>query len=220
MGIAALTGSFLARPFITGAGLSATRSPTSRSPTTRSPTTRTPTTRYRFLLGLMAIAAAGPTLADSCAAIKKAAQAYANAERYTVKMSMVSKGETLNTEVMLAPEGMYIKAGEQWIRSPVAINRKDMIDANKSSFSDCRQVGKEVVDGVPTVIYQFTGKADGQPAMNGRMWIGAADDLPRRMEGKTKDGDVTQTIRYDVQAPKGGGVEIPGLNQLKGLFGK
>ncbi len=176
--------------------------------------------RYRFLAGLLALAAAGPGLADSCAAIKKAAEAYAKAERYTVKMSMVSKGETLNTEVMMAPEGMYIKAGEQWIRSPVAINRKEVIDANKSNFSDCRQVGKEVVDGVPTVIYQFTGKADGEPAMNGRMWIGATDDLPRRMEGKTKDGDITQLIRYDVQAPKGGAIEIPGLNQLKGMFGK
>ena len=205
MGIAALVGPFLTRPFITGAGLSATRSPT---------------TRYRFLLGLMAIAAAGPTLADSCEPITKAALAYAKAERYSVKMSMASKGETHSTEVLMSPEGMYIKAGDQWIRSPVAINRKEVIDANKSTFSDCRQVGKEVVDGVPTVIYQFTGKAEGEQAMNGRMWIGTPDDLPRRMEGKTKDGDITQSIRYDVQAPKGGGVDIPGLNQLKGLFGK
>lgn len=176
--------------------------------------------RRRFLVGMLAFAAAGPSLAGDCDPIKKAAEAYAKAERYTVKMSMVSKGETLNTEVMMAPEGMYIRAGEQWIRSPVAVNRKDVIDANKSNFSDCRQVGKEVVDGVPTLIYQFTGKANGEPAMNGKMWIGAADDLPRRMEGKTKDGDITQSIRYDVQAPKGGAVDIPGLNQLKGLFGK
>lgn len=174
----------------------------------------------RLVVGLLALAAAGPGFADSCAAIKKAAEAYAKAERYSVKLSMVSRGDTHSTEVLMSPEGMYIKAGEQWIRSPVAINRKELIDANKSNFSDCRQVGKEVVDGVPTVIYQFTGKADGEPSMNGRMWIGVADDLPRRMEGKTKDGDITQSIRYDVQAPKGGTVDIPGLNQLKGLFGK
>ena len=54
--------------------------------------------------------------------------------------------------------------------------------------------------------------------MTGKMWIGMADDLPRRMEGRTKDADITQVIRYDVQVPKGSTVEIPGLNQLKNLF--
>lgn len=181
---------------------------------------QSPTARCRLALGLLMLAAAGPGFADSCAAIRKAAEAYAKAERYSVKLSMVSKGETHSTEILMSPEGMYIKAGEQWIRSPVAINRKEVIDANKSNFSDCRQVGQEVVDGVPTVIHQFTGKAEGEPSMNGRMWIGLADHLPRRMEGKTKDGDITQSIRYDVQAPKGGTVDIPGLNQLKGWFGK
>jgi len=173
-----------------------------------------------LLLGMLALAATAPSLADTCAPIRKAAEAYGKAERYSVKMSIVSRGETHSTEVLMSPEGMYIKAGDQWVRSPVAVNRKELIDANKSTFSDCRQIGKEVVDGVPTVIYQFSGKAEGQPGMNGKMWIGTADDLPRRMEGKTKDGDITQSIRYDVQAPKGGAVEIPGLNQLKGLVGK
>ena len=27
-----------------------------------------------------------------------------------------------------------------------------------------------LIDGVPTVIYRFTGKAEGQPPMTGRMW--------------------------------------------------
>jgi hypothetical protein len=173
-----------------------------------------------LLLGMLALAATAPSLADTCAPIRKAAEAYGKAERYSVKMSIASRGETHRTEVLMSPEGMYIKAGDQWVRSPVAVKRKDLIDADKSTFSDCRQLGKEVVDGVPTMIYEFTGQADGQPAMNGRMWIGTADDLPRRMEGKMKDGDISQSIRYDVQAPKGGAVEIPGLNQLKGLFGK
>jgi hypothetical protein len=176
--------------------------------------------RKRVVLGMAAFAAAGASFADTCDPIRNAAAAYAKAERFTVKMAMTSRGETHSTEVLMSPEGMYIKAGEQWVRSPVAINRKELIDANKSTFSDCRQVGKEVVDGAPTLIYQFTGKADGEPAMQGRMWIGTADDLPRRIDGKTKDGDITQSIRYDVQAPRGGTVDIPGLNQLKGLFGK
>jgi outer membrane lipoprotein-sorting protein len=162
---------------------------------------------------------ATPALADDCAPITRATAAYAKAERYTVKMVMVSKGETLNTEVMMAPEGMYLKAGEQWIRSPVSVNRKDILAANKAVYSDCKQIGKENIGGVPTAIYRFTGKAEGQPSMTGKLWIGTADDLPRRMEGRTKDGDFTQDIRYDVQAPKGA-VNVPGLDQLKGLFGR
>ena len=56
--------------------------------------------------------------------------------------------------------------------------------------------------------------------MNGKIWIGTADDLPRRMEGKSQDAEITQAIRYDVEAPKSGVLGVPGLNQLKGLFGR
>ena len=175
--------------------------------------------KMHLAIGLVALTSISPSFADTCAPILKAAGAYAKVERYVVRMTMVSQNEIHNTEVMMAPEGMYIKAGEQWIQSPVSINRKDLLDANKSVFSDCKQVGKEDVDGVSTAVYRFTGKAEGQPSMTGKMWIGIADDLPRRMEGRTNDADITQVIRYDVQAPKKGStVEIPGLNQLKNLF--
>jgi hypothetical protein len=177
-------------------------------------------TRFRFALGLLALTSLPPAVADSCAPIEKAATAYGQAERYTVKMDMLSKGKSFNTEVMIAPEGMYIRAGDQWIRSPVAVNRKDLLNANKSVFSDCKKVGEERVEGVPTAIYRFTGKAESQSPMTGKIWIGTADDLPRRMEGKTQDADITQVIRYDVEAPKGGTAGLPGLDQLKGLFGR
>jgi outer membrane lipoprotein-sorting protein len=174
--------------------------------------------KMHLAMGFAALISVSPGFADTCAPIMKAAGAYAKAERYTVKMTMVSKGETHNTEVMMAPEGMYIKAGDQWIRSPVAINRQELLDSNKSVFSDCKRIGKEDVDGAPTVIYQFTGKAEGEAPMAGKMWIGTADDLPRRMQGRTKDADITQVIRYVVPAPKGSALALPGLNQLKGLF--
>jgi hypothetical protein len=174
--------------------------------------------KLHLAMGLLALASVGTSLADTCEPIARAAGAYAKAERYVVNMTIVSQGEKHNTEVMVAPEGMYIKAGEQWIRSPVSINRKDLLDANKSVYSDCARVGQEDVNGVPTAVYRFTGKADGQAPMTGKMWIGTADDLPRRMEGRTKDADITQNIRYDVEAPKGGVVGIPGLDQLKNLF--
>jgi hypothetical protein len=174
--------------------------------------------RMHVLAGSIFMAAAGAGHADTCEPILKAASAYAKAERFAVKLNMVSKGETHNTEVMILPEGMYIKAGEQWIRSPVSVNRKDLLNSTRSGFSDCKRIGQQDIDGVPTGIYRFTGKAEGQPPMTGKIWIGTADDLPRRMEGKTQDGDITQQIRYDVQAPKGNTLEVPGLNQLKGLF--
>ncbi len=176
--------------------------------------------KIRLAVGLAGLACINHGVADTCAPIVKAAGTYAKAERYAVKMTMVSKGETHLTEVMMAPEGMYIRAGEQWIRSPVAISRQDLLDANKSVYSDCKRLGQESIDGVPTAVYRFTGKAEGQPPMTGKMWIGTADDLPRRLEAKTQDADITQAIRYDVQSPKGGGAGLPGLDQLKGLFGK
>jgi hypothetical protein len=173
--------------------------------------------KLHITIGLAALTTLSPGFADTCAPIMKSAAAYAKAERYVVNMTMVSQGQTHNTEVMMSPEGMYIKAGEQWIRSPVSINRQEILDANKSVFSDCARVGQENVDGAPTSVYRFTGKAEGQPPMTGKMWIGTADDLPRRMQARTKDGDITQNIRYDVEAPKAA-VGIPGLNQLKNLF--
>jgi hypothetical protein len=174
--------------------------------------------KTRLSIGLIAAVCMQAGFAQTCAPLIKAADAYAKAERFAVNMKIVSKGETHETEVMMAPEGMYIKAGDQWIRSPVLVNRKSLLDQTKSTFSDCRRIGQETVDGVSTEIYRFTGRADDQPPMNGKIWIGRADDLPRRMEGKSPDADITQVIRYDVQAPQSGVPAVPGLNQLKGLF--
>ena len=171
-------------------------------------------------IGMIAATCMQPGFAETCAPITKSADAYAKAERLAVNMTMVSKGETHETEVMMAPEGMFIKGGDQWIRSPVSVNRRNLLDSTKSTFSDCRLMGRETIDGVPTVVYLFTGKTEGQPPMNGKIWIGTADDLPRRMEGKSQDAEITQAIRYDVEAPKSGVLGVPGLNQLKGLFGR
>ena len=132
--------------------------------------------KTRFSAGLIALACIQSGFAATCEPITRSADAYAKAERFAVNMTMVSKGETHQTEVMMAPEG--------------------------------------------TVVYLFTGKTEGQPPMNGKIWIGTADDLPRRMEGKSQDAEITQAIRYDVEAPKSGVLGVPGLNQLKGLFGR
>jgi len=176
--------------------------------------------KTRFSAGLIALACIQSGFAATCEPITRSADAYAKAERFAVNMTMVSKGETHQTEVMMAPEGMFIKGGDQWIRSPVSVNRRNLLDSTKSTFSDCRLMGRETIDGVPTVVYLFTGKTEGQPPMNGKIWIGTADDLPRRMEGKSQDAEITQAIRYDVEAPKSGVLGVPGLNQLKGLFGR
>jgi hypothetical protein len=174
--------------------------------------------KLRLTIGLIVAAGMQPAFAQSCAPILKAADTYAKAERFAVKMKIVSKGETHETEVMMAPEGMFIRGGGQWIRSPVSINRKDLLDSTKSTFTDCSRIGQETIDGVPTSIHRFTGKAEGQPPMQGKIWIGMADNLPRRMEGKNPDTDIVQAIRYDVEAPTTGVLGVPGLNQLKGLF--
>ncbi len=160
--------------------------------------------------------------ADKCAPVRKAMDAHLKSER--MKVRMLTSGQTSETEAMIVPEGMYIKLNEQWIKSPIASSREEIMkfaDPGKVTLTDCKAVGKESVDGAPTAVYTYKGKVEGQKESEGKIWIGSEDGLPHKAEVKSGDTLITQFISHgpEIQAPKGG-LELPaGIgNLIKGFM--
>lgn len=176
------------------------------------------------MLAAFSMSSASHAADPACAPIIEAAEAHAKAERMRVRMQMNDPNRPDEIEAMIVPEGMYIKAGDQWIKSPIASTREQLMklaEQSKGSITECKALGKETVDGVPTSIYKYKGKVEGQPDSDIKLWIANADGLPKKAEIKSEKGMITQFISHgaDIQAPKGG-LQIPaGIGEmLKGLM--
>ncbi|MGI9046355.1 MAG: hypothetical protein ACR2FI_06135, partial [Burkholderiales bacterium] len=161
--------------------------------------------------------------ADACASVPKAMDAHLKSERMKVRM-LTSGQNSGETEAMIVPEGMYIKLNEQWIKSPIASSREEIMkfaDPGKVTLTDCKAVGREAVDGAATAVYTYKGKVEGQKESEGKIWIGNEDGLPHKAEVKSGSTLITQFISHgaEIQAPKGG-LELPaGIgNLIKGFM--
>jgi hypothetical protein len=78
----------------------------------------------------------------------------------------------------------------------------------RGSVSNVSLVGPEVVDGTPTLVYQYDVAAPTAPAgaktgpMHAKVWVGVADRLPRKLEVSGGPSGATTTITYyDYNAP-------------------
>lgn len=178
-----------------------------------------PTVIFAASLGIACTANA----ADKCDPVRKAMDAHLKSERMKVRM-LTSGQHAGETEAMIVPEGMYIKLQEQWIKSPIASSREEIMkfaDPGKVTLSECKAVGRESVEGEPTAVYTYKAKAEGQKESDGKLWIGADDGLPHKAEVKSGDTLITQFISHgeEIQAPKGG-LELPaGIgNLIKGFM--
>lgn len=176
------------------------------------------------VLAWFAMCSASHAADPACAPIIKAAEAHAKAERMRVRMLMNDPNRPDEIEAMIVPEGMYIKAGDQWIKSPVASTREQLMklsEQSKGSITECKALGKETVNGEPTSVYRYKGKVEGQPDSDVKLWIANADGLPKKAEIKSEKGMITQFISHgaDIQAPKGGLAIPAGIGEmLKGLM--
>ncbi len=112
-------------------------------------------------------------------------------------------------EAILIAKTVYLKIGTTWqkVALPQGI---DVSAANLQQYgsqlgtnSQVKFVGAEVLDGVPTVVYQYTTTIKGPPAqtINTKVWIGVADNLPRKVETSPKAGQTTTIIFSDFNAP-------------------
>lgn len=105
-------------------------------------------------------------------------------------------------EMYLIGTTFYMKVGTKWqkMTMPAGMNldfaNPQKVAASMGLQKDVKFVGAEVLDGVPTLIYQYTST---QKYVT-KVWIGALDSLPRKSESEPKAGPKTTVIFYDYNA--------------------
>jgi len=60
--------------------------------------------------------------------------------------------------------------------------RNEDVAQRMMKYEDVKFVGSEVLDGSPTLVYQFKLKGTEGQTTRGKIWISATDDLPRKIE--------------------------------------
>ena len=113
---------------------------------------------------------------------------------------------TSKLEMILIGKTMYIKTGTKWQKLTQNIDLSAVdpkkLEAELGVSKDVKLVGTDILDGTPTFVYQYTTTIKGPPARTttSKVWVGMADNLPRKRETEPKAGQKTTTTYYDYNA--------------------
>jgi hypothetical protein len=167
-----------------------------------------------------------PTSANPLDALKGVFHNFAGVKSFRAKMT-TSGGTTANQEMTLEsvmPDRFhivskqfeayliaatfYMKAGNQWQKMALPKSFDlGLVDARKleaelQATTETKLIGVEVLDGTPTVVYQYTTtiKTPTPTTYTAKVWVAVADGLPRKMESTTKAGVKTVMTYYDYNA--------------------
>lgn len=146
--------------------------------------------------GMSSARAADPDAA--CKPVIDADKARAAAPAWHAKKTM----DGMNMEIIRVGTEVYANmAGTGWKKMPAPM-AKTIVDAGNQAdqyvVTDCRELGNETVDGVPTTVWSFRTKVEDSPPVESKVWIGTRDGLPYREEGEKHAG----TTVYDgITAP-------------------
>ncbi len=119
------------------------------------------------------------------------------------KIHMVGKDAAgKDFEMYQIGKTFYVKVGTKWqkVTMPAGINL-DLTNPQKVAAAmglqkNVKFVGAEVLDGVPTLIYQYTSTQK----VATKVWVGVLDSLPRKSESEPKPGQKTTVIFSDYNA--------------------
>ena len=142
---------------------------------------------------LLAVLPAAPAAAQAgCEPIIKAMQAEMKAPAWHRTVEMKTARAAMKMEIIKADGQLYRRSnGGAWAKMPMdaaALNQTngEMLQSGKLTLSGCHRVGEESVAGVATVIYEYTSTMAGLPKpYDAKIWIGASDALPYRIESST-----------------------------------
>ena len=119
------------------------------------------------------------------------------------RFHMVSK----QTEMIILNQAVYIKVAGQWQKMPMtqgidlSMTDPQKLQTTLGAATDVKLIGAEVLDGTPTMVYQYTTKIGTQPQpFTSKIWVGVSDNLPRKIESESQPGQKTTITFYDYGA--------------------
>ena len=138
---------------------------------------------------------------------------YAAPDRYHMTNFTGGAQQAMAEFIVIGPD-MYMKFGDRWQKMPGAAgnaipNLRQMFnDEGLKTLEDVKYVGDENLDGKPAHIYSYRNTYNVPYPFNSKIWVGAGDGLPQKIEVTYDQGDLkTMTIVYDyssavsIQAP-------------------
>lgn len=119
---------------------------------------------------------------------------YAAPDRYHLSTESQTNGRQFNIEYIIVGKDTYMKTNNgAWARFPVdmssmltSIRNPRMMD-ELTKGADVRLVGADTLDGVPTLVYEYTmNNAAGMNIKStAKTWVAIADGLPRKTESES-----------------------------------
>ncbi|MBI4790977.1 MAG: hypothetical protein HY782_28440 [Chloroflexi bacterium] len=167
-----------------------------------------------------------PTAGNAVDALSKVFKSWTSVKSFRAKMTIIGQptGTTeMNLEVVtpdrfhmtskqmeivLIGNTVYLKLGNTWQKVPLPQGIDlSLADPKKyadeiAASTDVKLVGVETLDGTPTIIYQYTVNIKGPPAqkITSKVWVGATDNLPRKVESAPTATQKTTILFTDYNA--------------------
>ena len=102
-------------------------------------------------------------------------------------------------EMIIIGDVSYMNLGGTWMQLPGpqdlstygALSPDDPVDEVSAPDVTVVQSGTETIDGVACTVWDVTIPDEEAGTITGRMWVGADDNLPRRLVFETPDGPMT-----------------------------
>jgi hypothetical protein len=114
--------------------------------------------------------------------------------------------------MIIVGQDTFVREGDgPWYKSPANISfgaivqqvRKPDVAQEMAKYVEIKSAGSEVLDGAPMLVYRFK-RSDENGQRSGRIWIGANDGLPHKLENEEADpngdGKKTMEVTYDYAA--------------------
>jgi hypothetical protein len=165
------------------------------------------------------------TSANPLDALKRIFGGWASVKTFRAKYTRTAGGKTTDgtlevvlpdryhllsstSEIYIIGNVFYIKTGKTWLKSSMPKDF-DMSFSNWKKFlddlgaaTDIKFIGPDLLDGTPTLVYQYTVTIKGPPAISTvtKFWSAVSDNLPRKSETTASTGNKTVTTYYDYNA--------------------
>lgn len=184
-------------------------------------------TRFASCAVLLGFLFASPAWAGPREAVMEAFQKAFSAQGYRASMTSKVNGReyptqievqwpnryhitTPDSEIIVVPEGTWVKAGGQWMKMPMDMSKtiegysRRAMDEGLAGMGEVSEIGGDTVDGCAATVYRYVSSAkfmgvDSSAEVD--VAICNSSGLPVRMVSRPKGKGEPVTMHYDFTAP-------------------